>query len=333
MLQKHLKTDFLSAFINPLRETAPAIFTPSAEMCPNDLLYVIDMQNDFIGHCKSSPQKGRFNVEEGDQIIRPIANLIKKAGQNGTKIVASRDYHPNGHVSFSSAGGPFPDHCVMGSYGSSFATDIKKALLDQKEHVSVVFKGCYENIDSFGALPYEKNHALSGRISIKENLPAALSFTGGFEILEHDNPIFHPILSTRRWLLEDSICENPVEAQFKKAINNCEIQGEFEAKSACVLRPKNIDSDVKNVFFVGLAADFCVLDSAINAKMANPKLDVHIIYDLTRYAWLSPEQKSYGRGPDFASGRFITDISEIANKYRELDIKLVHSTDLKILKV
>lgn len=134
-------------------------------------------------------------------------------------------------------------------------------------------------------------------------------------------------------LPEGKLDKNPVEAQFKKAINNCETKGEFEAKSACVLRPKNIGPEVKNVFFVGLAADFCVLDSAINAKMANPKLDVHIIYDLTRYAWLSPEQKSYGRGPDFASGRFITDISEIANKYRELDIKLVHSTDLKILKV
>lgn len=327
--RKNCQTEYLDAYISELKKEAPTIFSDIAiSMGVSDRLFIIDMQNDFIGHSKTSPQQGRFNVAEGDEITGPISELIEQTGSKGIKMVATRDYHPNGHVSFLSVGGPFPDHCVMGSHGSSFASDVKKALLDQKEHVSVIFKGCHEHIDSFGALPYDEGYGFSGRLALLKD-QSSLSFTGGFEILEHDNPAMHPVLSTKRWSIEDSIIENPLEASFKKALLDCTTLGQFDQKAGCILRPKKIDPLVKNVFLVGLAADFCVLDSAINAKIANPLLNVFVIYDLTRYAWLPFEMKDFAQGPDFAQGRFITDVVSIANKYLELGVKLIHSSQIK----
>lgn len=36
----------------------------------------------------------------------------------GGTIIATRDYHPIDHVSFSTEGGPFPPHCIEGSEGA-----------------------------------------------------------------------------------------------------------------------------------------------------------------------------------------------------------------------
>lgn len=332
------KTSFLDAYIIKLKSVAPNIFDERAITVRPDLdqLYVIDMQNDFMGCSKTSPRKGRFNVEEGDQISWPISDLINRLGRRGISIVASRDYHPNNHVSFISADmrpnipkGPFPDHCVMGSDGSSLASDIKKALLDNKEVVSVVFKGIHENIDSFGAIPYKAEFA-QGRISHSctgSSDFSKLSFTGGFEIVEHDNPSIHPIKSSARWSIEDSITEHPKEDAFLEIIRDCTKNGRFELKPGSKIRPKGLDSSIKNLFFTGLAADFCVLDSAINAKALRPDLNVYIIYDLTRYAWLDDADGGFGH--EYAGGRFITSVFEIANKYQEMGIKLIHSSQLK----
>jgi hypothetical protein len=48
--------------------------------------------------------------------------LIHAFSKAGAKIIASKDYHPDGHVSFMEQGGPFPAHCVQGSPGSQAPT-------------------------------------------------------------------------------------------------------------------------------------------------------------------------------------------------------------------
>src|SRR5579871_4166127 len=99
------KTEYLDAYIDELKLLAPSIFCPDLLTLNknSDRLYVIDMQNDFLGHSKSSPRHGRFHVAEGVQIVKPISKLIYVAGKAGIEIVASRDYHPNGHLSLFSA--------------------------------------------------------------------------------------------------------------------------------------------------------------------------------------------------------------------------------------
>src|SRR5262249_31369942 len=40
--------------------------------------------------------------------------------RGGARIVASRDWHPLGHVSFRDRGGPWPVHCVQDTSGAAF---------------------------------------------------------------------------------------------------------------------------------------------------------------------------------------------------------------------
>lgn len=84
----------------------------------NDALIVTDIQMDFlIG--------GALPVKEGNQII-PVLNEYLKIFKNvNAKIVASRDWHPQNHMSFKTQGGPWPVHCVQNTQGASFHPALK----------------------------------------------------------------------------------------------------------------------------------------------------------------------------------------------------------------
>ena len=82
------------------------------------VLLLVHLQNDF---CPGGALAGKG----GDQVI-PIANdLIRLFAGEGFGIVATRDWHPENHCSFKGQGGPWPPHCVQGSRGSQFHTDLK----------------------------------------------------------------------------------------------------------------------------------------------------------------------------------------------------------------
>merc|ERR1712125_143329 len=99
---------------------------------PGDCLLVVDMQNDFLP-VADAPDGGRFGVSEGASASEAVVRLIKKAAAAGAKIVATRDYHPKNHCSFTSQNGPFPAHCVQGSKGSFFFPPVERALYDMRE--------------------------------------------------------------------------------------------------------------------------------------------------------------------------------------------------------
>ena len=125
------------------------------EIDANSALLVVDMQNDFL-------PGGSLAVSEGDQIITPINDLIKKFHNNQGKIIFTQDWHPKGHLSFASeyenkkSGdlidipglGPilWPDHCVQGTEG---------AKINQKMHhvyaTAILRKGYRKEIDSYSA--------------------------------------------------------------------------------------------------------------------------------------------------------------------------------------
>ena len=81
-------------------------------------------------------------------------------------MIASRDYHTHDHCSFAHAGGHFaqsgnfPSHCVHGTAGSKFLSEIAGALESAMithgpERVCVCFKAMHEQVDSF-SLAYAK---------------------------------------------------------------------------------------------------------------------------------------------------------------------------------
>ncbi|WP_455382456.1 bifunctional nicotinamidase/pyrazinamidase [Salinispira pacifica] len=123
---------------------------------PNDskakrALLVIDVQNDF---CPG----GSLAVKEGDRVV-PVINRLMSLFP---LVVATRDWHPEGHISFASrhAGRKpgeavkvdgvdqmlWPDHCVKASAGAQFHPD-----LDQRPVNLILNKGTRKELDSYSA--------------------------------------------------------------------------------------------------------------------------------------------------------------------------------------
>lgn len=85
---------------------------------PTDALIVVDVQNDF---CPG----GALPVPEGDRVVPVLNRWIEAARAGGAAVVASRDWHPPGHVSFRERGGPWPAHCVQGTPGTAFHAGLR----------------------------------------------------------------------------------------------------------------------------------------------------------------------------------------------------------------
>ena len=113
-------------------------------------LIVVDIQNDF---CSG----GALAVPKGDEVV-PIANsVIRKFQEKGFLVTATKDFHPEGHCSFTHdlevksfriefiKGKPvvmWVPHCVQGTYGSEFHPRLIKIPV-------VFYKGINPEVDSY----------------------------------------------------------------------------------------------------------------------------------------------------------------------------------------
>lgn len=97
-----------SAKLSPARVSQPDI---------GSALLLVHIQNDF---CPG----GALAVPGADAII-PAANAcIRLFHGKKLPILATRDWHPANHRSFTAQGGPWPVHCVQGSRGAQFHPDL-----------------------------------------------------------------------------------------------------------------------------------------------------------------------------------------------------------------
>ena len=92
-------------------------------------LIVVDVQNDFC-------EGGALAASDTDSLLQPLKEFIEKVRAAGAAIVYTQDWHPAGHSSFQSNGGPWPVHCVAKSAGA----DLKKPLSTQMGDI-VIHKG------------------------------------------------------------------------------------------------------------------------------------------------------------------------------------------------
>jgi len=123
-------------------------------------LILVDIQNDFL-------PGGALGVPRGDEVV-PIANRVQPRFD---LVVATQDWHPEGHASFASmhpgkrpgeiaelAGQPqvlWPDHCVQGSPGAAFAPGL------EMNRVETIFrKGTDPRIDSYSGF-FDDGHRKS----------------------------------------------------------------------------------------------------------------------------------------------------------------------------
>ena len=256
-------------------------------------LIVIDMQRDFILPPPGSPaadaidEFGRFSVGNGIDMLPELVSFIEKNQAKFSKIIFTRDNHPAKHCSFGEQGGPFPAHCIINHIGSALHPDIVSVATKCK-NMDVIFKGCNENVDSFGAMMYEDDAYLKRRELGK--CKADHEHTGGFYLKNKDKN------------LSDFPFENVVQQTNKDTSFNTDkyksatyenIKDELgDAFKVSDLFPGQT-SGIHTVFVVGLAADFCVKDTAINiaksltnGMLNGVKVHVKVIQPFVRYAML-----------------------------------------------
>ncbi|HID80694.1 MAG TPA: nicotinamidase, partial [Ignisphaera sp.] len=67
---------------------------------------------------------GALPVPEADTIVPTVNRYIQIFKNRGSTIVATRDWHPVNHISFTTRGGPWPPHCIQGTSGAEFHPDL-----------------------------------------------------------------------------------------------------------------------------------------------------------------------------------------------------------------
>jgi nicotinamidase/pyrazinamidase len=86
-----------------------------------EALIIVDFQNDFT-------PGGALAVKDGDRIAGRVNELA--ANPRFDLVVATRDWHPADHGSFSERGGPWPVHCVQGTEGAELHPSLDRSQVD-----------------------------------------------------------------------------------------------------------------------------------------------------------------------------------------------------------
>ena len=130
-------------------------------------LLEIDVQNDFCpSYAGASGEKrpqGALAVADGDAVTAPLNDLAARFAREGGRVIATADWHPEGHCSFAAShpgkksGGVvslpgagdqvlWPVHCVHGTPGADFHD-----RLDLRPVNLIIRKGFRRNLDSYSA--------------------------------------------------------------------------------------------------------------------------------------------------------------------------------------
>lgn len=165
-------------------------------------LIIVDLQKDF---CPG----GSLAVDGGDEIV-PIINRIS---DRFFKVIATRDWHPSGHISFASAHRgkhPFerieiagevqtlwPDHCVQGTRGAEFHDDLNLSPVDL-----ILHKGTSPSVDSYSAFYENDRRTPTGLESFLRGLACTKLYFCG---LASDVCVCYSVLDSLRAGFESTI--------------------------------------------------------------------------------------------------------------------------------
>jgi nicotinamidase/pyrazinamidase len=108
---------------------------PGTAIKRESALLIVDVQRDF---CPG----GSLAVAGGDEIIPIINRYIEVFQEKKLPVLASRDWHPPETVHFETGGGTWPDHCVQGTDGARFHSDLRLP-----DDLVVVSKGMHPGVD------------------------------------------------------------------------------------------------------------------------------------------------------------------------------------------
>lgn len=88
---------------------------------PRTALVVTDVQNDF------ADPSGSLYVNGAESILGLVNAEIGAAREAGAVVVYTQDWHPARTPHFVTGGGPWPVHCVAGTWGAEFVAGLDVA--------------------------------------------------------------------------------------------------------------------------------------------------------------------------------------------------------------
>jgi nicotinamidase/pyrazinamidase len=120
-----------------------------------DALLVVDVQNDFL-------PGGTLAVVGGDAVVPLLNRCVKAFTARRLPIIATRDWHPPGHASFTTQGGAWPAHCVQGTWGARFAPG-----LSLPESSLIISKGADAGRDAYSGFQETDLHERLQRLGVR----------------------------------------------------------------------------------------------------------------------------------------------------------------------
>ena len=318
----------------------------------NDTLIIVDMQNDFVdyennnnseeledtfgGQNSLELNKGAFAVTNSKNIILSnFINLIDIFKNKKCKIIATKDYHPKNHCSFTKNKGKYPPHCVMGTEGAELVVPIKQAL-NNYNNLFIAYKGFSPKIDSFSSFQYNNySHKKICGCNTNKNGGCSDTWTGSFII--EDGSKYSKTQNESSPVISKDVNANPSKKDFKTYFKYCTNKPEIKKKEKffkydyvyntdkyCKIKRLDtfLDDNKKGrIFIVGLAGDICVLDTAINASLNLNNKEIFIIEDLIRMAY------------DDDDDDWITSPTKYIKKLKKgKDIKIINSSKIRNFK-
>jgi nicotinamidase/pyrazinamidase len=103
-------------------------------------LVVVDVQNDF------ADPRGALFVPWGEEVAEACATLMTEARTEGAVVICTQDWHPDVTPHFQEQGGPWPRHCVRGSWGAEL-----HRLLPRPDHLVRKGQGQLDGYSGFGS--------------------------------------------------------------------------------------------------------------------------------------------------------------------------------------
>lgn len=85
---------------------------------PTTALIVVDVQNDF------AHPAGSLVVRGGESVVARVNDEVLRAVAGGALVVYTQDWHPPTTPHFAKDGGTWPVHCVAGTWGADFHSDL-----------------------------------------------------------------------------------------------------------------------------------------------------------------------------------------------------------------
>lgn len=301
-----------------------------------------------------------FGVKEGSQVANVLADVLGK--HEFSTVIASMDDHEVDHCSFLAESGttspplackdnfevskcdanafhgcrgttyenrnggqvygPFPPHCVRGLVGTHLYKPVFDALVSYQHDKHVAMKGLDMTTDSFGVFRYsEKSFDFYNKAGLF-NSPAVL------------------IRSMLTW--EQHMNTSTGAATYTVPFDNQYMQpppfttdGSVGSQLTKTTTEELVEqSGVQKILVTGLAGDWCVLDSALNAKAMWPEKDVYIVLDAMRPSYLpaaaaSEYLKQDPSSQKYDGGAWLHAPSDVKAVMQAAGVKLILSSQIR----